>query len=81
MWQYLGDEAGGALEPACDVARGGEETRRLTQRNAVEVVYLPAHDAILGGLPELSELGPVELVRLSELMHQPDPLLRMAHGV
>ena len=79
--QHLGDESGGALEPARDVLRGGEEARRLAERDAVELLHLPPHRAILGRLAELAELGAVELVRLPELVDEPHALLRVANDV
>ena len=79
--QHLGDEPGRALEPAGDVPRGGEEPRRLAERDAVELLHLAAHRAVLGRLAELAELGAVELVRLPELVHEPDALLGVADDV
>ena len=81
MRQHLGDEAGRALEPAGDVLRGGEEPRRLAERDAVELLHASSHRAILGRLAELPEVGAVELVGLPELVHEPDALLRVPDRV
>ena len=48
MWEHLGDEARRALEPAGDVARGREQARRLTERDAIEILHLAAQRAVLG---------------------------------
>ena len=62
--------------------RGGrEEPRRLAERDPVELLHLPAERAVLGRLAELAELGAVELVRLPELVHEPDALVRVADDV
>ena len=70
-----------ALEAVGDVLRDREEPRRLTERDPVERVHLPAERAILRRLVELPEVGAVELVRLPELVDEPDALLRVPHEV
>ncbi len=70
-----------ALEAVCDVLRDREEPGCLAERDAVERVHLPAQRAILRRLVELPEVGAVELVRLPELVDEPDALLRVPHEV
>ncbi len=79
--QHLGDEARRALEPTGDVRRRREEARRLAEREAVELLHLPTERTLLGRGAELPQRGAVELVRLSELMDEPDALLVMADDV
>ena len=74
-------EPGRALEPVGDVARGGEELARLAERALVELLDAAADRALLGRLAELAELGAVELVRLAELVDEPDDLVRVADDV
>ena len=79
--QELGVRARGALEPVGDVLRDREEPGRLAERDPVESLHLPPERALLGRLVELPEVGSVELVRLPELVDEPDALLRMPHEV
>ena len=79
--QHLGDEPRRALQPAGDVAGGREQAARLAERDAVEILHLAAHGPVLGALGELPQRGAVELVGLPELVHEPDPLLGVAHDV
>jgi hypothetical protein len=81
MVEHLRLETRGAREPRSDVARSGEESRRLAERAPVERLHLTARRAILRGLRELPELGAIELVCLPELVHEPDALLVMANDV
>ena len=81
MWEHLRGEPGRRLEPRRDVARRGEETGRLAERDAVEVLHLAAERALLGRVVELAQRRAVELVRLPELVHEPDALVRMPHEV
>ena len=81
MGQHLGREAGRPLEPAGDVRRRREQTRRLGERGAVELLHLTAQRAVLRRRTELPELRAVELVRLAELVHEPYPLLAVANDV
>ena len=55
--------------------------RRLAERKPVEPMHLTPQCALLRRLAELAELGAVELVRLAELVQQPDDLVRVAHHV
>ena len=81
MGQHLGDEPRRALQPAGDVAGGREQAARLAERDAVEILHLAANGPVLGALGELPQRGAVELVGLPELVHEPDPLLGVAHDV
>ena len=81
MRQHFGNETGGALEPLLVVARGREQLPGFTQDPEVESLDGAPRGAILVGLRELSELGPIELVRLPELVQEPDDLVRVPHGV
>ena len=81
MRQYLGDEPCRSLEPPGHVCGRCEEAGRLTERQPVELLHLPAQGPVLGRRPELAELGPVELVRLTELVDEPDALLGMPDDV
>src|SRR4029450_12218525 len=63
------------------VERGREDLAGLRQRNPVELLDPAAHRPLLRRLAELSELGAVELVRLPELVHEPDDLVRVADAV
>ena len=81
MRQHLGDEARRALEPPGDVRGRREQTRRLAERDAVELLHLAAERPLLRRGAELAELGAVELVRLPELVHEPDALLGVADDV
>ena len=47
----------------------------------VELLHLAAQRPVLGRRAELPELGAVQLVRLPELVHEPDALLRVANDV
>ena len=81
MRQHLGREPGRALETAGDVRRCREEPRRLAERDAVESLHLPPQRALLRAGAELAELRPVELVGLTELVHEPDPLVAVTDDV
>ena len=77
----LGVEAERVAQPVGDVLRDRERALGLAERAAVELVDLAARRAVDRALAELRELGAVEVVRLAELVHEPDALARMAHDV
>ena len=54
---------------------------RLAERDAIESLNGATRGAILRALPELTEVGAVELVRLPELVEEPDDLAWVADGV
>ena len=81
MWEHLGVEAGRRLDTVGDVLRDREEPGRLAERDAVERLHLPAGRPLLGRVAELPEVGSVELVRLAELVDEPDALLGVANEV
>ena len=76
MRHHLGGNVGRAREAVGDVLGGGEDAPRLAEAEAVEPLHLPAERAVGRRLGELAELGAVELVRLPELVQQPDDLVR-----
>ena len=53
----------------------------LAERLAVEAVDGAARGAVLRRVGELPQLRAVELVRLPELVHEPDDLVRVADDV
>ena len=71
-----------ARAASATLPRGREHLARLAERDLVEPL-----DAAAGARdpradsPELAELGAVELVRLAELVHEPDDLVRVADAV
>src|SRR5439155_14952874 len=73
----LGLEPQRTPEPVGDVARDRAEPRRLAERLAVEPVHGPSQRPVFRRLAELAELRPVEVVRLPELVHEPDDLARV----
>ena len=79
--QHLGLESCRTLEPIGHVARDREQTAGLAESGAIEPVDRAHSCAVEWILAELSELASVELVGLSELVHEPDDLVRMADGV
>ncbi len=79
--QHLGGQPRRGREPSGDVLRDREETRRLTEGDPIEIVNLPPQRPILGRVAELAERRSVELVRLAELVHEPDALVRMADEI
>ena len=81
MRHDLGVDPGRAPQPVGDVARRGEDLSRLAEGDPVERLHLPPDRAVLGRLAELAERGAVELVRLAELVDEPDDLVRMADDV
>ena len=64
-----------------DVARRREDLARFAERDLVELLDLAPDRPLLGRLAELAERGAVELVRLAELVDEPDHLVRMADDV
>ena len=81
MRHHVGVDARRAREAVGDVLRGREDPPRLAEADAVEPVDLPAERAVGRRLGELAELGAVELVRLAELVQEPDDLVRVADAV
>ena len=79
--QHLGHEAGRTLEPPSDVPGDRKQACGLSQRRPVERLHLSPQRTILGRGAELAQVGPVELVRLPELVHEPDAFLGMPHDV
>src|SRR5256714_843651 len=63
------------------VARDRSRPRRLAGRARVEPVNCPPQRPVLRRLGELAELGAVEVVRLPELVHEPDHLAPVPHDV
>ena len=55
--------------------------RRLAEGDPIEIVNLPPQRPILGRVAELTERRSIELVRLAELVHEPDALVRMADEI
>jgi hypothetical protein len=68
-------------EPVGDIARGREQPRGFTECDAIELLHLAAERSVLGGVGELPERSPVELVRLAELVYEPNPLVAVPHEV
>ena len=81
MGHHLGGDVRRAREAVGDVLRRGEDAARLAEADAVEALHLPAERPVGRRFGELAELRAVELVRLAELVQQPDDLVRMAHAV
>src|SRR5207249_5335764 len=77
----LGLQTRCTLEPVRDVAGRREQLPRLTERDAVEPLDRASRRSILGALAELAELCAVQLVRLAELVQEPDDLVLMPNGV
>ena len=68
-------------QPVGDVLRDREALLGLAERSPVELVDRSSRRPVDRALAELRELGAVEVVRLTELVHEPDALARVAHGV
>jgi hypothetical protein len=79
--QDLGLEPERALEPRGHVRGDGEQLPRLAEGGRVEPMDRAPGRPVEGVLAELAELRAVELVRLPELMYEPNDLVRMAHDV
>jgi hypothetical protein len=77
----LGLERKRPLQPVGDIPRDGAQLARLAERDPVEAVHGAAQRPRLRIVAELAQLGAVEVVRLAELVHEPDDLVRVAHGV
>ena len=78
---HLGFEPGRTAHALGHVARGCKELAGLAERDPVEAMHGAPRGALLGALTELAELGAVELVRLPELVQEPNDLVRMPDRV
>ena len=68
-------------EAVGDVPRDREQPLGLAEGAPVELVDLAPGGAVDRGLAELRERRAIEVVGLAELVHEPDALARMPHGV
>ena len=69
------------LEPVGDVAGDREEPPGLAERDPVQVVDRAPQRPVRRFFGKLPQIGSVELVRLPELMDEPDDLVRVADHV